>query len=409
MEIYEADLPLILASRGLGPRLPNEFANLMAEIELEQDLGNKFMRMFFVLQSCGMDEFAQEIQYKALEHRNVFRLLKPEKPVIRLLAIVGPGNMVDNVPLDFLLFNQNVQLDFFYVTDAPDVWERIPDHDVAILGLSESTKNIALLHEIEKKRENWPRPFLNNSSAIMKCARDKLADLLIGIPNLIQPQNRRIAYHHVHDEQLPFLIRPIDTHAGEGFAKIDDPESLETYLVENKANFYYLSNYIDCSKEDGLFRKFRVALIDKKPYVCHLAIADNWIVHYIAARMDLSLDKRNEEEKFFQEFESVFLKKHGATFSMIAQRVDLDYVILDCAESREGDLVLFEADNAAWIHDIDSPELYPYKSATMNLAFEAFTQMLQKYVEPHNERAVKSGGLSLIHRSAQKSKRPALP
>ena len=385
MEIYEADLPLILASRGLGPRLPDDFANLMAEIELEEDLGNKFMRMFFVLQTCGMDEFAQEVQNKALEHRNVFRLLKPENPVIRLLAIVGPGNMVDNAPLDFVLFNQNVQLDFFYVTDAPDLWERIPDHDVAILGLSESTKNIALLHEVEKKRENWPRPFLNNSAGIMKCARDKLTDLLKGIPNLVQPQNRRIQYDQVNEGQLPFLIRPIDTHAGNGFAKIDDAKSLKLYLAENKANFYYLSDYIDCSKEDGLFRKFRVALIDKKPYVCHLAIADSWIVHYIAARMYLSMEKRKEEENFFNEFESVFLKKHGATFSMIAERVDLDYVILDCAESRDGNLVLFEADNAAWIHDVDDPNLYPYKSATMNRAFEAFTQMLHKSVETHNE------------------------
>jgi len=385
MELYDADLQLILASRGLQSRLPDDFANLMAEIELEEDLGNKFMRMFFVLQSCSMDEFAQEIQHKALQYRNVFRLLKPEKPIIRLLAIVGPGNMLDNAPLDFVLFNQNVQLDFFYVTGAPDVWAQVPDHDVAILALSESTKNIALLHEIESKRENWPKPFLNNSAGIMKCARDRLTGLLEGVPHLVQPRNRRIAYGGIHAEKLPFLIRPIDTHAGDGFAKIEDTKSLEAYLAENRADWYYLSDYIDCSKEDGLFRKFRVAMIDKKPYVCHLAISDNWIVHYISARMDLSLEKRHEEEKFFREFESVFVQKHGNCLREIADSIDLDYVILDCAESRNGDLVLFEADNAAWIHDTDAPDLYPYKSATMNRAFEAFTQMLQKSVDAHKQ------------------------
>jgi hypothetical protein len=385
VKIYDAELPLILASRGLQPRLPDDFANLMAEIETEEDLGNKFMRMFFVLQSCGMDEFAQEIQNKALEHRNVFRLLNPKRPVIRLLAIVGPGNMVDNAPLDFVLFNQNVQLDFFYVTGEADVWDQIPDHDVAILGLSESTKNLPLLQEIELKRASWPRPFLNNSAGIIRCARDQLTELLKGIPNLVLTQNKRVAYECVHEYQLPFLIRPIDTHAGDGFEKIETANALDTYLTENPSKNYYLSDYIDCSKEDGLFRKFRVALIDKKPYVCHLAISSDWIVHYISARMDLSVKKRSEEEKFFKEFDSVFLKKHGQCFVQIAERIDLDYVVLDCAESRDGELVLFEADNAAWIHDIDSPDVYPYKSATMNLAFSAFTNMLKKRVNTANE------------------------
>jgi hypothetical protein len=384
VETYTSELPQILASRGLQPRLPEDFANLMAEIETEEDLGNKFMRMFFVLQSCGMDEFAQEIQDKALAHRHVFRLLKPAAPVVRLLAIVGPGNMVDNAPLDFVLFNQNVQLDFFYVTGDPHVWDRVPEHDVAILGLSESTKNIPLLKEIESKRKNWPRPFLNHSAGVLRCARDQLTALLKDIPNLIQPQNRRIAYASLPAETLPFLIRPIDTHAGDGFARIENLESLDLYLAQNPAQNYYLSDYIDCSKDDGLFRKFRVALIDKKPYVCHLAISDHWIVHYIAARMDLSADKRKEEAQFFTEFESVFLAKHGECFAQVAHALDLDYVVLDCAESKDGKLVLFEADNAAWIHDIDSPDVYPYKSATMNRAFEAFTNMLKKAVATQN-------------------------
>ena len=386
MKIYDAELPLILASRGLEPRLPDDFANLMAEIETEEDLGNKFMRMFFVLQSCGMDEFAQEIQNKAFEHRNVFRLLSPSNPVIRLLAIVGPGNMVDNAPLDFVLFNQHVQLDFFYVTGEADVWDQIPDHDVAILGLSESTKNIPLLQEIESKRASWPRPFLNNSAGVIRCARDKLTELLKEIPNLVQAHNRRVPYECVREQQLPFLIRPIDTHAGDGFAKIENADSLDAYLTENPSKTYYLSDYIDCSKEDGLFRKFRVALIDKKPYVCHLAISSDWVVHYISARMDLSVEKRSEEETFFKEFDSIFLKKHGQCFTEIAERIDLDYVVLDCAESRDGELVLFEADNAAWIHDIDPPDVYPYKSATMNLAFLAFTTMLKNRVKTANER-----------------------
>ena len=132
-----------------------------------------------------------------------------------------------------------------------------------------------------------------------------------------------------------------------------------------------MSDFVDCAKEDGLFRKFRIALIDKKPYVCHLAISEDWVVHYIASHMELSREKREEEEKFMFEFDTIFLAQHGASLSRVAHLIDLDYVVLDCGLSREGRLVLFEADNGAWIHDTDDPEIYPYKSEIMNKAFAA--------------------------------------
>ena len=76
------------------------------------------------------------------------------------------------------------------------------------------------------------------------------------------------------------------------------------------------------------------------------------------------------------EFDTIFLAQHGASLSRVAHLIDLDYVVLDCGLSREGRLVLFEADNGAWIHDTDDPEIYPYKSEIMNKAFTAFTMML---------------------------------
>ncbi len=376
MKISDKALTPILSSRGLLGRLPGELPDLLTEIELDMDAGNKFMRLFFILQSMQMDAFAQEIQDKALEHRNTFRLLSPESPKVRLLAIAGPGNMVDNAPLDFVLFNQDVQLDFFYVTGPNQSWDEIPEHDVAILALSESSKNIPLLKQIEEKRKIWPRPFLNSSEAVIRCSRDKLYELLKDVPDLLIPHTKRVAAEFIHAEKLPFLIRPIDTHAGDGFAKIEREAHLESYSSENPAEYFYISEYIDCSKEDGLFRKFRLVLINKTPYVCHLAISDNWIVHYISAHMELSSARRDEEAKFMRDFDSVFLKIHGRCLSRIAEEIGLDYVVLDCAESKDGKLILFEADNAAWIHDVDSPSVYPYKAEVMNRAFSAFTDML---------------------------------
>ena len=43
-----------------------------------------------------------------------------------------------------------------------------------------------------------------------------------------------------------------------------------------------------------------------------------------------------------------------------------------------GRLLVFEADNALIIHDMDPPDVFPYKSATVRRLFAAFQAMLSK-------------------------------
>lgn len=376
MRLIDLQLAPILSARGLLEYSVDDLPLLMNDIAEENDLGNKFMKLFIIFQNFKMDEFAREMQNQAFLHRNVFRFLSPPQPTIRLLVIAGPGTMGHNAPLDFVLFNQNVQLDYFYVVDEHQSWDLVPDHDIAILGFGEATTHIAIHECIEKQRIQWPRPFLNNAKGVLLCARDRLYELLKDDPDLIVPRTQRAKRQALASMLPPFLIRPIDTHSGQDFERIQSNLELDDYLSRNHSNSYYVSEYIDCSKDDELFRKFRIALIDKKPYVCHLAISEDWVVHYSAAHMELSLEKRQEEEQFMREFDTIFLALYGDCLIRVAHKIDLDYVVLDCSISRGGRLVLFEADNGAWIHDTDAPEIYPYKSEIMNRAFSAFTQML---------------------------------
>jgi hypothetical protein len=52
-------------------------------------------------------------------------------------------------------------------------------------------------------------------------------------------------------------------------------------------------------------------------------------------------------------------------------------VVIDCAEDRDGQLLLFEADTRGWIHASDPIELFPYKPRIMQKAFDAFVAMLR--------------------------------
>jgi glutathione synthase/RimK-type ligase-like ATP-grasp enzyme len=378
VSIVDRVLTTIPATRELTDLLPDQLAFVQAQIAEEIDLGRKFMRMFFLFQSMNMDDFAVEMQMKALAFERSYRILAPLAPRIRVLAIVGPGTMADNAPLDFVLFGQNVQLDLFYfdAQTAGDI--EVPEHDVAILALGESQKNNPVLDIIDQYRRIWPRPFLNHAQGIQRCARDHLAILFQSESQLVVPKTLRLTAATIQTQEFPYLIRPIDTHAGDGFFKIDNQAQRQVFLRDHPSEFYYLSEYIDYRQEDGLFRKMRVALIDRRPYICHYAVDHQWMVHYMSAHMELSQEKRDEEARFMAEFQTQFVARYGEQFQAMADKIGLDYVVLDCAVDRIGRLVVFEADNRGWIHAVDSDETYPYKKPIMQQAFDAFVAMLYK-------------------------------
>jgi hypothetical protein len=76
-------------------------------------------------------------------------------------------------------------------------------------------------------------------------------------------------------------------------------------------------------------------------------------------------------------FDHEFAQRHQAALAGIADRVDLDYFGIDCAQTAEGSLLLFEADIAMIVHLMDSPTVFPYKVTQMRKLFADFTAMLK--------------------------------
>jgi hypothetical protein len=136
-----------------------------------------------------------------------------------------------------------------------------------------------------------------------------------------------------------------------------------------------------------LFRKYRIVFVDGRPYACHMAIADRWDIWYLNAGMALSENKRLEEEDFMRNFDCGFAVRHRAALAAMADRVGLDYFTVDCAENKRGELLIFEADNTAVVHNMDSPELFPYKPPQMRAIFEAFADMLYRHARHDREHA----------------------
>src|ERR1019366_9485477 len=138
---------------------------------------------------------------------------------------------------------------------------------------------------------------------------------------------------------------------------------------------------------DGLFHKYRIVVVDGRPYAWHLAIADRWDIWYLNAGMSLCASKRLEEETFMRTFDIGFAQRHRTALAGMIDRIGLDYFTVDCAETRDGSLLIFEVDNTAIVHNMDPPALFPYKGPQMQNVFDAFAAMLHRRAARTEEKA----------------------
>ncbi len=76
-------------------------------------------------------------------------------------------------------------------------------------------------------------------------------------------------------------------------------------------------------------------------------------------------------------FDKGFARRHAAAFAALHERLGLGYFAVDCAETPDGGLLIFEADVAMIVHDLDPAELYPYKKVQMRKVFDAFEALLR--------------------------------
>ena len=77
-------------------------------------------------------------------------------------------------------------------------------------------------------------------------------------------------------------------------------------------------------------------------------------------------------------FDEGFAARHAGAFAAMTEAFGLDYFGIDCAEAPDGRLLVFEADVAMIVHDMDPPDLYPYKGPAMRRLFDGFLQGLDE-------------------------------
>lgn len=373
-----------------GEALQPFAAALLAAAERQPDSANIWMNLSLVLQCLNQRDLGLTMQDEALSLRQVFELPAGQQPAVcRVLLLMAPGDVAENTPLECLLESSDIDLLYYYLIDGQSEPPLLPEHDVLLVAMGDSPRNRQILAALEPVLQEWPRPVLNLPQFIPLTERTEVSIRLYGAPGVSVPVTWRAAREllaAVADGQqrldavfpecnFPVIIRPQGSQAGRDLQRLAGPAELSAYLAEVAAAQFFVANFIDYRSEDGLFRKIRIAFVAGEPFVCHMAVSSNWMVHYVNAGMYEDAGKRAEEAQFMENFGD-FVARHRPALQAICQRIPLDYFCADCAELPDGQLMIFEADHVMVVHAMDSDTLFSFKKHHISKIQQAFRSML---------------------------------
>ncbi len=363
---------------------------------LGNDPSNPDLLMNMALLSFCLDQ--QDIglgfQQEALRYSRLYRLPATQRPTrLRLLLLMTMGNLQVNTPLECLLEDSDIELVFYYVCDGHTSLAAVPQHDAVFVAICEADQHRALLQALEQELHDWPSPVINAPQHIPNTGRQAASVLLQQVPRLLVPSTVRvdraaldaIARGHtsmaslLEGKDFPAIVRPIGSQAGKDLCRVNSADEMRNYLESVQEPEFYVAPFVDYGDAQQQYRKIRIALIDGQPFVCHMGISSHWMVHYLNAGMYEHAGKRQQEADFMENFQQ-FVERHRHALGEIAHRMQLDYLVLDCAETMAGELLLFEIDHGGVVHNMDLPDLFPYKGRHMHAVQAAFRDYLVRRI-----------------------------
>ncbi len=370
---------------------------LLQQAAADGDNAVLWMNLATALFACGLPEQGQAVQAQALAMVRSYRIAARQPPArLRVLMLMAPGDLAENTPLDCLLeASPEIELICHFSCPEAPLPEPLPAHDVLLVALSDTVSGQPIRARLTPLLRHWPTPVINRPEHIPNTERRRASERLQGVPGLLMPHTRAVSRADLADLaaggrevgalcpdcRFPIILRPLGSQAGRDLARLEDADAVARYLARVAGEDFYLSRFVDYSGADGRFRKARVALVDGVPYACHMAVSSHWMVHYVNAGMYEDAAKRAEEAAFEADF-AVFARRHAAALAAIHQRIGLDYVCIDCAETRDGQLLVFEVDHVMVVHAMDSPEVFPYKQVHMGKVRRALERYLRACATP---------------------------
>jgi tetratricopeptide (TPR) repeat protein len=262
------------------------------------------------------------------------------------------------------------------------VLEQLAHFDLVFNTIADPDLGQPYFAEVAALAARAGRPVLNPPDRLPSTRRDRLSATLAGMPRLLVPTTRRVdrAVLGLLPLDGPTLVRPVGAHGGEALERIADAARLGAYLLKTPAESFYLTEFCDFRSADGWHRKYRLIFVDRRPYPYHLAIGQDWKLHYWRIENDVAPWMKDEEAAFLADWEGVLGAALADTARAIAARLDLDYGGMDCGVTQDGRLVVFEANANMLVHLDDPAESFPYKHRHVPRIFDAMADLVRRRI-----------------------------
>ncbi len=229
---------------------------------------------------------------------------------------------------------------------------QLPPIDVVVNAVCDCDTNAFALRSALSVIEQVGKPVVNHPERVLRTGRDQTYEDLHDVPGVHFPRTVKVtprstgelaALVEAGDVRLPFLFREAGAHGGHklelvtGIAPTDLRE-LDRFAFDGRA--FYATEFVDFASRDGLYRKYRVLVINGRPFPRHLIITDSWNIHVEsrAVLMEGSEDLRAEEAHHIRSFKP----EAWPVFGRLWERLQLDYFGVDFALAADGSLIIFE-------------------------------------------------------------------
>ena len=338
------------------------------------------------LQACGRRAEAQASFRQAQSLRPLITWpAVGGKPAFTALMLSAPG--AGNTPVEYLVGRAAYDAHFVNLLPGlePDI-DLLRHHGEVVVNLiSDADEGRAILPAAAALVERLGKPTVNPPDRIQVTGREAIANALAGLPHCRVPLTERLVAGDLAASEAaawwagrpwPLLARPAGTHGGDDFACLFTPAQLAAFVGRRPGIDHYLIEYVDYRSPDGYFRKYRLFFVGDEILPYHLAIGEQWKVHYFRTAMDRHAWMQAEEAAFLADPASALGARGMAALDAVRAAIGLDFFGIDCALDPAGDLLVFEANATMLVHDDNAAQ--PYKTPYAARIRQAFGALLDR-------------------------------
>jgi glutamate/tyrosine decarboxylase-like PLP-dependent enzyme/Tfp pilus assembly protein PilF len=364
-------------------------AHYEAALRIDADFPQAHGGMYYALTRLGEFETAKQHQRKSFGKKNCFPSLyrgdSEPIPVLLLVSSTGGNTPIEKL-LDDHIFETTVIVADFYDTNSP-----LPPHQFIVNGIGDSDLAAEALNGAESLLAYTSAPVLNAPAAVRATGRCENANRLAKLEGLITPATSLFRHALLAGPDgpdalaargftFPLLLRTPGFHMGQHFCRVESASMLAAAvdglpgLGRPDAEVLAIE-YLDARGEDGCARKYRVMMVGGRLYPLHLAISQDWKIHYFSADMADRAEHRAEEAEFLANMPGVLGSKAMATLQQVQASLCLDYGGIDFGLNQHGEILLFEANATMVVEQPNGDPRWDYRRVAVEHIHDAVRNM----------------------------------